>query len=46
MSLAEDILMVFVEEMESRGENKDCVILDVSGWMAERIVNRRGGLYL
>lgn len=38
----EDILVVFVEEMESRGENRMLVRLDIDESMMERINDRKG----
>ena len=38
----EDILAVFVEEMESRGENRKLVRLDIDESMLERINKRKG----
>ena len=37
----EDILSVFVEEMESRGENRKLVRLDIDESMLERINNQK-----
>ncbi len=39
---AEDILMVFVEEMESRGESRKLIRLNIDESMVERINARRG----
>ncbi|MEJ1408030.1 MAG: hypothetical protein RPU62_13770 [Candidatus Sedimenticola sp. (ex Thyasira tokunagai)] len=38
----EDILAIFVEEMESRGENRKLVRLDIDESMLERINNKKG----
>lgn len=38
----EDILAIFVEEMESRGESRKLVRLDIDESMAERVNARKG----
>lgn len=41
-SSEEDILVLFVEELEKRGENKNRVRLDIDESMLESINNRKG----